>query len=120
LIGETHEVLQLSARAIARPRVAILRPAMALQALRGRLPLVAVILIALLCLVLLGVACACLSDHPVQALEKALAAVAAHPALIEVWTLLPLSLLGAWALLGPSTPPRARGPSFASLQRFLL
>jgi hypothetical protein len=95
-------------------------PAMALQALRRRVPLVAFILIALLCLVLLGVACACMSDHPVQALEKALAAVAAHPALIEVWALLPLTLLGAWALLGPSPLPRAGGPSIASLQRFLL
>ena len=50
---------------------------MSLQALRGRMPLLAFILLAVVCLALVGFACACLSDHPVQALERALGAIKA-------------------------------------------
>jgi hypothetical protein len=84
------------------------------------MPLLAFILIALVCLALLGFACACMSDHPVRALEQALTAVPALPALIEVWALFAVAFLGSWALFAQSAEPRARGPSVASLQRFLL
>jgi uncharacterized SAM-binding protein YcdF (DUF218 family) len=84
------------------------------------MPLIAFILIAILCLALLGVACACMSDHPLRALEQALAAIPALPALVEVWALAAVALFGSGALFAQSANPRARGPSVVSLQRFLL
>ena len=91
---------------------------MSLQTLRGRMPLVAFVLLAVVCLALLGFACACLSDHPMQALERALGAVPSLPALIQVWSLMALSLLAAGSAVA-AVRPRSRGPSPALLQRFL-
>jgi len=85
---------------------------------RARLPLFAFFLLLLICLLLLGIACACFSDHPMQALERALAFIPALPALVEVWFVALLAL--ASALLATSTGKRARAPSPAVLQRFLL
>ena len=93
---------------------------MSLQVLRGRMPLVAFVLLAVLCLALFGFACACLSDHPMQALERALGAIPALPALVEVWSLLALLAAAAGALFAATPVARARAPSPASLQRFLL
>jgi hypothetical protein len=93
---------------------------MSLQALRGRMPLVAFILLAIVCLALFGFACACLSDQPMQALERALGAIPALPALIEVWSVLALLGLGSAAVLAATVNARARAPSAAELQRFLL
>jgi hypothetical protein len=84
------------------------------------MPLVAFILLALFCLALFGFACACLTDHPMQALERALIAIPALPALVEVWALVALVALASGALVMSGTTPRARGPSAAVLQRFLL
>ena len=93
---------------------------MKLERLRGRVPLIAVILLALLCLLILGFACACLSDHPMQALQQALSSVQVAPALIEVWSLLALVALGASRIVASAVAARARAPSAANLQRFLL
>jgi hypothetical protein len=93
---------------------------MNLQTLRDRMPLVAFILLAFVCLALLGFACACLTDQPMQALERALAAVPALPALIEVWSLIALAALVSAVLFLRAVPVRARAPSAATLQRFLL
>jgi hypothetical protein len=93
---------------------------MDLQALRGRMPLVAFILLAVVCLALLGFACACLGDNPMQALERALGAFPALPALVEVWSLVAWLALASGVLLAATTTARARAPSPASLQRFLL
>jgi hypothetical protein len=93
---------------------------MSLQALRGRMPLLAFILLAIVCLALFGFACACLSDQPMQALERALGAIPALPRLVEVWSMLALVGLGSGALLAATAMARARAPSPAALQRFLL
>jgi len=90
---------------------------MALVPLRRRLPLLAFILLALLCVALLGFACACLTDHPMQAIERALAAVPALPAVVEVWSPAALTALATLFFLAVST---LRRPSAAVLQRFLL
>lgn len=82
------------------------------------MPLIAFILLAVICLALLGFACACLSDHPMQALERALSAVPALPALIEVWPVALLALVAAAAFVSAHT--LARAPSEAALQRFRL
>jgi hypothetical protein len=93
---------------------------MSLQAFRGRMPLVAFILLALVCLAFFGFACACLSDQSMQALERALGAIPALPALVEVWSVLALLGLGSAAVLAAAVTARARAPSPAGLQRFLL
>lgn len=82
------------------------------------MPLVVFVLLAIVCLGLLGFACACLSDQPAAALERAVQAPALAPALIELW---PPLLLGAFAAsLLVFTPVAARGrASPAVLQRFL-
>jgi hypothetical protein len=82
------------------------------------MPLVVFILLALVCLGMLGFACACLSDQPAAALERAVQAPALLPALVELW---PALLFGAFAAgLLVFTPVAARGrASPAVLQRFL-
>ena len=82
------------------------------------MPLVVFILLAIVCLALLGFACACLSDQPAAAVERAVQAPALAPALIELW---PALLFGAFAAgLLVFTPVTARGrASPAVLQRFL-
>jgi hypothetical protein len=91
---------------------------MVLQRFRKRLPLVAFILLAVVCLLLLGFACACLTDHPMQAIERALGALSSVLAIVEVWPLIVLSLFAAVAFLGVRQV--LLRPSPALLQRFLL
>jgi len=81
------------------------------------MPLVAFVLLAVVCLALLGFACACLSDHPMQALERALAGVAALPALTEIWSLAIVFLAAAGFAACRITPAI---PRLALLQRLLL
>jgi hypothetical protein len=86
---------------------------------RGRLPLIAFLLLLVICLLLVGFACACFSDQPMEALERALGAIPALPALVEVWSLAALVALGSAVFLSGARA-RARAPSPALLQRFLL
>ena len=89
-----------------------------LARLRGRMPLIAFVLLAVICLALLGFACACLSDQPAQAIERAASVGAAIPPLIEVWALLIASLAAAPFVLVAGERARSRA-SPALLQRFL-
>ena len=82
------------------------------------MPLIAFVLLAVICLALLGFACACLSDQPAQAIERAASLGAALPPLVEVWALLIASLLMAPLLLAAGERGRSRA-SPALLQRFL-
>lgn len=59
---------------------------MSVQAMRRRMPLWAFILLAVLCLVLFGIACACATNHPVQKIDGPLGAIPATAPLVEVWT----------------------------------
>jgi uncharacterized SAM-binding protein YcdF (DUF218 family) len=85
--------------------------------MRGRMPLIVFILLALICLGLLGFACTCLGDQPALALERALQAPAL-PALIEVWRVVVLGGFASALLASFSAPGRGRA-SPALLQRFL-
>jgi hypothetical protein len=90
----------------------------AIDRLRQRLPFVVFVLVVVLGLLLLGFVCACITDHPAQLIERVLAAIPALPAVVEVWSLQVVVLMGlALALVRPI--PIAR-PSPAALQRFLL
>jgi hypothetical protein len=86
--------------------------------LRRRLPLIVFILLAVLCLLLVGLACACFSDHPARAIDRAVSAPAATPAVIEVWSLVILSLLAASLVRAHRVAGFGRA-SPAQLQRFL-
>jgi ABC-type antimicrobial peptide transport system permease subunit len=94
---------------------------MSLQSMRNRLPLAVFIIFLIFGLLLLGFACACLTDHPAQAIERALSAIPAVPATIEIWPSFALALalaLAASMLARQRLLPAARS-SPAVLQRFL-
>lgn len=83
------------------------------------MPLVVFILLALVCLAILGFACACLTDQ-IQALDRVVAALGHVPAVTEVWSLFApaSSALAASILLMFAARPAGRA-SPALLQRFL-
>jgi hypothetical protein len=83
------------------------------------MPLLAFILLAVVCLALLGFACACLGDQPIQAVERALAAIPALPALVAVWAWIAV-LTGMAALVFARSLAVASRSSPPLLQRFLL
>ena len=85
--------------------------------MRKHLPLVVFIYLVLIAVMLVGFACACLTDHPMQAIEKALSAIPAAPAIVEVWSVLAAGLFVAVAVRLPRTARDRRSP--AVLQRFL-
>lgn len=85
---------------------------------RERLPLVVVIFLVLIVVMLVGFACACLTDHPMQAIEKALSAILVAAAPMAAWPVLAVGLVGAALTARLSGAARNRA-SPAVLQRFL-
>lgn len=83
------------------------------------MPLLVFVLLVLFCLIGLGFACACASDNPSQAVDRAAAALSHLPGLVEVWLLLPLVAALTAASTGRARRllPAPRSP--AALQRFL-
>jgi hypothetical protein len=82
------------------------------------MPLIAFILLAVICLALFGFACACLSDQPTQAIDRATSLGSALPPLIDVWSIVVVALVGASLLLVFDRRAGSRA-SPALLQRFL-
>ena len=82
------------------------------------MPLIVFVLLAVICLALLGVACACLTDQPTQAVDRATSLGSALPALIEVWALVIVSLAAATFVVAARERADTRA-SPALLQRFL-
>jgi hypothetical protein len=89
-----------------------------LARLRGRMPLVVFILLAVVCLASLGFACACLTDQPAQAIDRATTLGSALPPLVEVWSLVLMTLMGGGYVLVLRERTSSRA-SPALLQRFL-
>lgn len=83
------------------------------------MPLLVFIVLALFCLIGLGFVCACASDNPAQALERAAASFAQLPGLIEPSVVLPLlaALTAVSIRRTRRLLPAPRSP--AALQRFL-
>jgi hypothetical protein len=79
------------------------------------MPLLVFVLLAVLCLALIGFACACLSDQFAQALESALQAPIA---VTEVWSAMSVITLASLSLIVLSIRATGRA-SPAVLQRFL-
>lgn len=88
-----------------------------LRRLRARMPLVVFLLLALVCLALLGFACACLTDQPALAIERALQGPALAPAVIAVLPSIFAALLVAGVTDAVVLPRERASP--ALLQRFL-
>jgi hypothetical protein len=69
-------------------------------------------------LLFLGFACACITDHPGQAIDRALSAIPAVPPVIEIWSLVVAAASVALIVLyRPVTAGERASP--AVLQRFL-
>jgi len=82
------------------------------------MPLIVFFLLALVLLMLVGLACACLTDDPMQAIERAMTALAQLPTVAVAWTFVFVTLLLAMPRLQPQAAGRGRS-SPAALQRFL-
>src|SRR5436190_18030971 len=91
---------------------------LSIQRLRRRLPLPVFVVILILLMVMLGFFCLCINDHPSQAAERAISAIAHAPAIVEMWALTVLLL--APLLLAPlvSAVPAIGRASPVRLQRF--
>jgi len=72
-----------------------------LLALRERIPLIVFLLLALLLLMLVGLACACLTDDPMQAIERLVTALAQLPTVAVAWTFIFATVLLAMPRLQP-------------------
>ena len=81
---------------------------LSIQSLRRRLPFVVFVLALILLVVMLGLACLCMSDHPTQAAERAISAIAHAPAIIEMWAAL-VVLFSVQILLPAVVTTRASG-----------
>lgn len=86
--------------------------------MQRRLPLIVFVLLAILVLMLLGFACACLTDDPMQAVERALEFVPA-PMPVHAWATL-FAVLAASLVLVAQTRAAGGRASPALLQRFRL
>ena len=76
------------------------------------------VLIVIVLVVMLGFVCLCINDHPTQAAERAISAIAHAPAIVEMWAL--TIILMAPLLLAPvvSAVPAIGRASPERLQRF--
>lgn len=81
------------------------------------MPLVVFLLLFVLLLMLLGFACACFSDGPMQAVERALTLFSNPVALVEVWSPLTVVLFAMPLIVLTHSRPVGRA-SPAVLQRF--
>lgn len=81
------------------------------------MPLIVFLLLSLVVLMLVGFACACLTDDPMQAIELVFNALAQLPTVAVAWSFLVATLLIALPRLQPHTARHGRA-SPAVLQRF--
>ena len=86
--------------------------------MRKRLPFAVFTLLLILLVLMLGMVCACTSDHPTQAVERALSVIVHSTAIIETMAIASL-LIASLVVRPPVEPVSARGrASPARLQRF--
>ena len=81
------------------------------------MPLILFLLLALLVLMLVGLACACLTDNPMQAIERVLTSLAQLPTVAVAWSFMFATLLIAMPRLQRQGAGHGRA-SPAALQRF--
>lgn len=88
-----------------------------LERIRRRVPLVVFVLLLVMVVLMVGFACACFSEQPVKAVERALGGLAG-PALVEMWAALVVVVLFWSGLIRGTVAPTGRA-SPAVLQCFL-
>ncbi len=81
------------------------------------MPLIVIILLAIVCLALIGFACACFTDHPAQAVDRATSLGSALPLLLEIWTSLIALALPSLLVVRAVQPFGRASPQLT--QRFL-
>lgn len=82
------------------------------MAIRERLPFPLFIVVLVIVLMLAGFACACLTGHPEQALDRAFVAIAGPPEPFVPAAFAAVTTLVATALVLPQLPARARLQNF--------
>lgn len=82
------------------------------------MPLVVFVLLVVIVLLMVGFACACLSEQPLKAAERMVGGGLSGPALVEVWALLAVILVAAPIVVGRRVDATDRA-SPAVLQCFL-
>jgi ACR3 family arsenite efflux pump ArsB len=92
---------------------------LSLQRLQRRLPLVMFISVLVFAVLVFGFACALMTDHPGQVIDRVLSAVAALPAIVEVWSLLAVGSAAAAVVASRQPLFAAARASPPVLQRFL-
>jgi hypothetical protein len=93
-----------------------------LQRIRQRVPWIVALLMVLMAFTAVGLACACMSDHPMQGIERTVAASAsalsiAVPVVYELWAMTVLAALTSVAFVATQRTGFGRA-SPAVLQRF--
>lgn len=81
------------------------------------MPAIAFILLAVVLLLMLGIACACVTDHPTQTIDRAVGAIPAAPAVIEIWSAMTVLVFVSFTVVRPVRLADRSSPS--TLQRFL-
>jgi membrane-anchored protein YejM (alkaline phosphatase superfamily) len=81
------------------------------------MPLVAFILLAVVLLLMLGIACACINDHPATTIDRAVGAISSAPAVLEIWSFATVLLFVSFIIVRPQRLASRASP--ATLQRFL-
>jgi hypothetical protein len=89
-----------------------------LQALRSRLPFAVFVVLLIFAVLLFGFACTFMTDHPGQVIDRVLSAVAALPAIVEVWSFWVAAASALLVIAGHRTPLEAARASPPVLQRF--
>jgi hypothetical protein len=85
--------------------------------MRRRMPLVVFILLVVVLLLMLGIACACISDHPAKTIDRAVGAISSAPAVLEIWSFATVLLFVSFIIVRPQRLASRSSP--ATLQRFL-
>jgi len=81
------------------------------------MPLVAFILLVVVLLVMLGIACACISDHPAKTIDRTAGVISSAPAVIEIWAVMTVLVFVSFIVVRPQRLASRSSP--AALQRFL-
>jgi hypothetical protein len=82
------------------------------------LPLIAFVFLVVLLVMLVGIACVCATDHPMQTIERALSSIPAAAAVLEIWTYAVAAIMLA-AFVAPARRLAVERASPQELQRFL-
>ena len=91
---------------------------LSIERLRARLPFLVYVFLLVIAVMIIGFACACVTDHPMKSVDRAIEAIPAALPVTEVWSMLAIVLGGLTVILARPRIAQSRG-SPELLQRFL-